>query len=553
MDFKHLPDAAALSGPTMLADEIGVAILLVGKDDGLIKYVNKQVCKDLGKQRDDLVGQSYKQIFWPEFIPVYKRLRAKCKDGNQHTAIYYWTEKKIWEQISMHFVHAEKALCALITITNISEIALTQYIANNNIYFNNLLKLPNGAKLEEDINDLASVETVSLLYFTMSNLRGINNLYGWDNGDRLLVQVRDWILNSEPRRAQVYCLENGFAILGRGVNMEDVIDRANSIVDRFEQPWAISAGGRKLFVYCSIKLGIVYGKYVKNEMRNLLLRTIESAPNSLKYVIYSEEVDKQAKRELLIRDSLINCIHNGMQGFEVHYQPIIETETGHWVGLEALCRWTMPDGSKVPPDVFIHVAEQLGLIDKLDAWVRQTAMRQCIALDLHKKKFILNVNFSPTQKISQSFIENLRKILSTTGFPAEKLNMEITESSRMIFDEENIQGLQHIANEGVCLSLDDFGTGYSSLEYLINISAHYLKIDKLFLDGIVSDKYKQYLLQMMIELSKYLKMQLIAEGIEEEEQFHLLKSYGVGLIQGYLFSKPLGYKHLKKNIGRFVS
>ena len=549
--YEAAGDRCLSSIATRLMEEMRVAVLLIGGQDGVVRYVNNCVCRDLGKQNHELLGRHYKEFFHPEFASFYQCLAIACKDENEHTGIYYWAERALWEQVTVHQIRVDNEPCLLLTISNVTEITLSQYMTENVAYFDNLLKLPNGAKLEEDINTLASVETVALLYITVSGLREINNLYGWHSGDNLLTQIRDWLLFSEPRSAQLYRLEDGFAIMGRCVSIEDAKERAESIERRFAQPWTLPLGSRNISLYCSIRLGIVHGKYMKNEMRNLLLRTIEAARDQTGYVIYDEEVDRKARWMLKIRDSLINCIHNGMKGFELHYQPIVETKTGHWIAVEALCRWTTPDGARIPPDVFIRLAEQLGLIGELDAWVRKKAMQQCVSIGLHKRDFTLDLNFSPTQKISASFVVDLCATLSQTGFPANKLNLEIVESARIPFDDENLNGLSLIGNQGIHLSLDDFGTGYSSLENLIRISAHIIKTDKLFLDDIEGNPYRQYLLQMLVELAARLNMQVVAEGVETEEQFRLLRGYGVDFIQGYLFSKPLTYAQLGENVDRF--
>lgn len=535
----------------MAIDNMGASALLIDAEDGTVRYVNNTACRNLGMRRQDLLNRCYKDFFWPEFIPVFETLLRQCEDGAEHAIIYYWSERAVWEQVLATPLPLEGRPCFLLTITNISEVALTKYMSDNAVSFDSFLKLPNGLKLEEDISTLANLETVALIYFTTESLSIINDLYGWNNGDNLLTQIRDWLIFSEPNRAQLYRMEKGFALLGRGVSIDDAKERAESISRRFEQPWTLSAGGRNISVFCAIRMGIVYGKYVKNEMRNLLMRTIDATRRAGEYIVYDEDVDRESRRRLMIRDSLINCIHNGMKGFELHYQPIVETKTGRWAAVEALCRWTMPDGTKVPPNVFIHAAEQLGMIGELDAWVRKKAMQQCVALGLHEKDFILDINFSPTKQIDESFIEELRTALTKTGFPASKLNLEVTESVRMPLDRENLEGLRLIAEQGIQLSLDDFGTGYSTLENLIKISANVLKTDKLFLDGIEDNQYKRYLLRMLVDLAKYLDMRMVAEGVEEENQFALLQNYGVDYIQGYLCSRPLTFDQLSQQIDRF--
>ena len=537
----------------MLFDRLEVAVLIIGRDDGIIRHVNHRVLRDMSLDAGDILGKCYRQVFWPEFISVYDRLMTASEDGKEHSTIYYWAEMALWEQISVQGVLWESAPCVLMSITTISEIARSEYKFESMAYFDNLLKLPNGAKLEEDINELASVEKVALIYFEIERFDDINNLYGWSNGDSLLKQIRDWLVASETRRGQIYRVNNGFAILGRKVTMDDADDRIREIQDRFGQPWALSAGGNTVLVYCTVRVGTVFGKYIKNEMRNMLLRTIRAAEHTrARYAVYDEHADRRAKRSLMLRDMLINAVFNGMKGFEVHYQPIVDAASQQWMALEALCRWTAPDGTGVSPAEFIPVAEQLNLIDQVDQWVRKTAMAQCVALRLDKKNFLLDVNFSPTQKIDDAFIGALLGTLEETGFPATKLNLEITESAKMVFDEENMNGLKRLKKSGVILSLDDFGTGYSAFANLIKISANTLKTEKVFLEGIECDAYRQYLLRILVDVAHHLDMRLITEGVETKEQFDLLRKLDVDLVQGYLFSKPLSYEQLQREAWRFV-
>lgn len=534
-----------------LAEEVEVASMVVDLGSGLLLYANRRACAGISKAPYEILGRHYRQVFRPEFVPLFNRLADECRDGKEHTSIYYWAEKHMWEQLSAKVITWGAAPAVLLSITNINELARSEYMAENKLYFDHVSKLPNGEKLEADINELASTETVALLYIYIERFADINNLYGWEGGNQLLLQIRDWLLASELHHAQIYRVDNGFAILGRGTTMEDAKDRSKKIVRRFKQPWSISAGGQPLSVFCSVKLGIVHGKYIKNEMRNLLIRTIQAVQPGEAYAVYDEEADKRATRDLELRNALINCIHNSMRGFEVYYQPIVRTQTAQWAAVEALCRWTAPDGSRVPPNVFIGMAEQLGLIGQLDSWVRKTAMCQCVELGLHKKDFILDINFSPTQKLNKAFINSLCAVLDETGFPAEKLNLEITESAKMSFDDENVAGLEQLASKGIILSLDDFGTGYSTLENLINISVSLLKTEKVFLDGIENDSYRQYLLRMLVDLTCHLNINMVAEGVETEAQYQLLKGYSVKYVQGYLFSRPLSFQQLKQEAWRF--
>lgn len=534
--------------------DLSVAVVIISRQNGIIEYANRRVYADLKRPEGSLPGKSIQEVFWPEFLPVYNQLLKDCEDGKEHSIVYYWAEKITWEQVTARKVDWQGEPSLQLCVTFIEDTALKKYSFECMIHFDSLLNLPNGDRLEEDINQLASLETVALLYFEVERFEEINDLYGWDNGDYLLLQVRDWLQKSETRRAQLYRVNNGFAILGRGVTMDDARSRCREILQRFGQPWLLPTAGTQLAVYCTIRIGVVFGKYVRNEMRNLLMRTIRATQVSEEgYSIYDEATDQQTRQQVRLRNMLIYSIFNQMQGFSVQYQPIVDAYNFRWIAVEALCRYTTPDGTSVSPLQFIHLAEQIGLIDNLDYWVRKTAMQQCVSLGLHEKDFYLDLNFSTTQSINDSFINELYRTIDETGFPAEKLNLEVTESTRMTFDESNIAGLKRLQERGIVLALDDFGTGYSSFENLIKISARTIKTEKLFLDGIENDSYRQYLLRMIVDLAHHLGMSIIAEGVETTSQLALLQSYEVDYIQGYYFSRPLTYQQLKEQLFRFDS
>lgn len=536
-----------------LLDTIGAAIIVVGREDDRLLYFNRRMCEDLRKTADEIEGRRYQDVFWPDFSNVYMDLVKDCADGQEHTVVFYWAERVIWEQVSARSILWDGQFPAvLLTITNITEVGRAEYEYMRLAYFDNLLELPNGQKLEEDINELVNVDTVALIFFEIERFKAINDLYGWDAGDYLLIQIRDWLLETEDRHSQLYRVHNGFCLLGRGISFEDAQEKCEKINRRFNHPWAISSTENDFPLFCSVQIGLVYGKYVKNGMRKLLSRTIHGhGPTYHGYTIYNEQADEAAKESLRLRQTLINCILEGMEGFSVHYHPIVTAQTGQWIGAEALCRWTTPEGQRVSPLVFISLAEQLNLIGRVDNWVRKTAMESCVGWGLSKKQFFLDINFSPTQAVDDRFISELRTMLETTNCPPGMLNLEITESAKMDFSDENLKGLHQLKQTGISLSLDDFGTGYSSLESLINVPAAALKTEKLFLDNIESDAYRQYLLRLLIDLAHELDMMLIAEGVETQVQKELLEHYGVDYMQGFFFSYPLPAHEFEKSLWRF--
>lgn len=564
-----------------LCDDMNVALMVIGYPSGTFLFVNKEVCVDLGLSYNSIIGHTYQEIFWRDFLRVYEGLAEQCTDGLEHSAVYYWTERVLWEQISAKMVpwDAEnppgevsasrekpeasqqtqsKQLTSdkraiVLTITNITEVARRQHEYEQAAFFDSNTELPNARRLELDIAALSSVEDVSMIYFQLGNYDDIVNLYGWSAGDYLHILIRDWLIESEINHAQFYKGDRGFILLGVGVKREDTIQRIESIIERFEHPWTVFVGENAHSLYCRIYIGGVIGEYVRQEIRTLLLRTVRMSDQTGNgYVIFDEKEDKRVKDMHRLRNELTQAIFDDMRGFSVDYQPIVEAKTGNWVGLEALCRWQAPSGDFVPPSVFIPVSEQLGFISKIDNWVRRVAMEQCAELGLHEKKMYLDVNYSPNQPINEAYVHELLTDIQETGFPAQYLILEITEAEKMPFDGNTLKYLDEIKQAGVLVSLDDFGSGYSSLENLLKTSSCTLKTNKALIERIEDDIDQQYLISVLIELAHHLDMRIIIEGVETEDQHKLIVELGADYVQGYLFSKPLTYEQLADETWRFL-
>lgn len=528
-------------------------MLLLERPSGRVLYANRQLWSDLCTEPPVLNGQTFHGFFWPEFAAMLQNLLDNCTRQNNCTQVYYWAERALWGKVSATAVQWQNELDAmLVTITNITEISRSEYEYKHMAYYDPQLELPNGLKLEEDIRALASFERVALIHFDIDRFSSINDLFGWDAGDYLLVQVRDWLLHTARTSCVLYRVgDDEFCMLIRDISKQDAEARAQGVLERFKSPWKLPPGEHSLPLYCTVSLGVVYGSFIQGDMRNLLFRTAAPPDRVRGYSLYDAEMDRDVQRKLLLRQNLINCVQDDMRGFSVCFQPIISTATGRWAGAEALCRWTMPGGDTASPQTFIGEAERLGLIAQLDDWVLHTAVSQCVKWGLHQKEFFLDVNVSPLQKIDDGYAARLLQTLQQCGYPSEKLYLEITESNKFDFSHDNMQRWNRLYLEGIRISLDDFGTGYSSFHNLLSLPASVLKTEKIFIDNLVQDDYLQYLLQMMVNLAHRAGMRIVVEGVETEAQQRLLCQYGVDYMQGYLFSRPLAADELEKKLSLF--
>lgn len=226
--------------------------------------------------------------------------------------------------------------------------------------------------------------------------------------------------------------------------------------------------------------------------------------------------------------------------FYLLYQPQVNSKTGRVEAVEALIRWNHPERGVIPPNCFIPIAEDTGLIVPIGEWVLRTACKQNKEWqDKGYKPIRVSVNISPIQLRQWDFVNLLERILEEVQLDPSYLELEITENSLMESMEENIEILDRLRQMGVRIALDDFGTGYSSLNYLQQLPINNMKIDKSFVQDIANDRNKSYIAESIIQLAHRLNLEVIAEGVETEEQLRILVNKNCDIIQGFIFSEPL--------------
>lgn len=229
-----------------------------------------------------------------------------------------------------------------------------------------------------------------------------------------------------------------------------------------------------------------------------------------------------------------------MHEFFLVYQPKVDINSGEIIGIEALLRWQHPEWGLVSPDRFISISEDTGLIKPIGAWVLKEACRQNRQWqDAGFKKIPMSVNVSVIQLRDALFLQELTEILMLTGLEPRYLELEVTESISIDGEQETIRLLKSIRELGIRLSIDDFGTGYSSLSYLKKLPIDVIKIDKSFIRDIKTDPDDATIITAIIKMSHGLKLKVIAEGVETQEQLDFLKLEGCDQYQGYLLSEPV--------------
>jgi EAL domain-containing protein (putative c-di-GMP-specific phosphodiesterase class I) len=249
------------------------------------------------------------------------------------------------------------------------------------------------------------------------------------------------------------------------------------------------------------------------------------------YRFFEPQMDARVKARRTLELDIRQAIANG--AFELHYQPVVNLGSNEIVGCEALLRWIHPVRGMISPAEFIPIAEETGLICQIGDWVLTTA---CAEATNWPPSIKLAVNISPVQFRSHAFSLKVANALATTGLPANRLELEITEAVLIRDDEAALTMLQHLRAIGVRIALDDFGTGYSSLSYLQRFPFDKIKIDRCFVNDVAAAEGSSSIVQAVINIARARNMTTTAEGVETERQREILLNFGCTEMQGYLFS-----------------
>ncbi|MCU7933804.1 MAG: EAL domain-containing protein [Candidatus Thiodiazotropha sp. (ex Dulcina madagascariensis)] len=306
------------------------------------------------------------------------------------------------------------------------------------------------------------------------------------------------------------------------------INTAGERITRFYKQQVV--GKRVTEVFPGIrKLGLL-------EKLKQVYRTGSEGRNT--YRFYTEAMTQAANERLILESRLRRAIE--LDELSVYYQPLLNVMTQEIVGFEALVRWLDPDEGLILPDRFTPVAEETGSISAIGEWVLETACRE--VMDWRGKggePGILSVNLSGRQFHNQRLAMHVSDILDRSGMQASWLELEITESVLMELSEKTVRNLQELEKLGVRLSIDDFGTGYSSLAYLKRFKIDKLKIDQAFVRGVPGDASDVEITSTIIAMAKNLRIQVLAEGVENQQQLAFLQGQACDQYQGYYYSKPL--------------
>ncbi|MDK4745771.1 EAL domain-containing protein [Leclercia adecarboxylata] len=397
---------------------------------------------------------------------------------------------------------------------------------NRQFFWDNLKKIIEVAEKNNN--------SVVVMLFDLDRFKEVNDTYGHDAGDMLLRQISDRLTSMSLTTETLYRLGGDeFAFLSRGLTESSAVSRAQKICDAINQPYTID----NTIINIATCVGIVISETERRadylyKFADLALYEAKKQGSGQIKVFRQRMLQKLLESRTLEHDMAMALMN---KEFVVYYQPIVDSFSQDIYSYEALIRWVHPLKGLLSPDSFIPVAEKTGMINEMGKSVLEMACREAATWAVPAK---ISVNVSPVQLSSKAFAGMVLSILKETGLAADRLELEVTESSLFTENSTPMNTLNKLRAVGVKISIDDFGTGYSSLSRLSKLAFDKIKIDKSFVHSISTQEDALKIIKLITGMAKSLNMLTVAEGVETQEQLENLQALGCDLAQGYLFGKP---------------
>ncbi|KIL51547.1 histidine kinase [Jeotgalibacillus alimentarius] len=527
--------------------------------DGIITFCNPTAAAMLNFEVDELVGKPQDDVVahYSKEIELYQQMSSPIYESLKTGEKTYSSEEKFAgkdgglfdvEYVSTPIRNKGRFSGAVVTFRDVSERKELERKIHNQAYYDVITQLPNRSYMTQKINSALKTikedSRLGVLFLDLDHFKLINDSYGHAIGDRVLYEIADRFRSFISSRITVSRLGGDeFMVLVEDVTrMEELDEIAMKLLSCLTDP--IHIGRQELFTSASIGIS-VYPDDARNEEE--LIRNADTAMYVAKEYGSTYHYFTHLLREKNVeRSNLLNALHQAVEKdeLEVYYQPKVNYQTKEITGVEALLRWTHPELGKVPPDKFIPLAEETGVILKLGNWVLREAINQLKVWHAQGKLITMAVNFSIRQIQHPRVVQTVQTVLHEAGIDPKYLEIELTEHT--LIQSHDAAKIHELKDIGLTIALDDFGTGYSSLKYIKDFPIDCIKIDRSFVDGMTQIPHIAALNSTIIHLAKQLDYGVIAEGVETQEQIDMLMKEGCYCMQGYFFSRPVPAAELQE-------
>lgn len=546
--------------------------ILVCNTDGVVAYEAPTRRPDPLNTLGRLVGTNVLDPIHPADRPsLHSVLQAVSSVPGSTRSIELRTrgEGQTWRHAEMTLTNllGEPAVSAIVaTGSDITERKRFEEELTRRAFYDSLTGLPNRALLLDRIGQAAvrahgAHMLIGLIFADLDHFKRVNDSLGHHAGDRLLMAASERLQQClRPTDTVARLGGDEFVILLEQLGTEAATEGvavAERILAQFSQPFDLENKQYRV----GASLGLAF-EYVRDHRidADALMRNADVAMYCAKnggrghYVIFEETMHAEAVRRLEIEADLRHAIERHQ--LRVHFQPIVDLQSGGFHGMEALVRWQHPVRGLLPPSEFISIAEESGLIVPLGRYVLE---RSCQQVAQWQREFPahlplqVSVNLSPRQFDDPNLIDDVAAVLRAASIDPASLKLEVTEGLIMRNTEKSIEILRRLKDFGVAIAIDDFGTGHSSLSYLRRLPLDVLKIDRSFVQGIGQNTEDDAIARAIISLAQSLGLSVTAEGIETPEQASLLREWSCNSGQGYLFSRPLAPEDFPAFLSRHLA
>jgi diguanylate cyclase (GGDEF)-like protein/PAS domain S-box-containing protein len=524
--------------------------VMVTDANSIITSINRAFTSITGYSKDEAIGATPKLLKSGIHTPKFYENLWTTLNNDGRWAGEIWNRRKNgeiypqWGSITavLDLQGNTQSYVAVFTDTSKAKQAEEKllYLANHDT----LTDLPNRLQFTDQLANIMerarrTKTKLAVLFFDLDRFKIINDTLGHPVGDIYLQQIANR-LKLITRKLDLLARWGGdeFTLAVENVkNNSEIAETAQRVLTAISQPLLID--GHEFVPTASMGISVFPDDA---EMINDLIKAADTAMYRAKdtgrngFEFYTSRMSEKIKQKFDMAAELRRALHDNE--LRLHYQPQVDAQTGQLIGVEALVRWQHPERGLLAPAEFVPMAEDLGLMDELGDWVLREASRQVRAwIDAGVDIPRVAINVAPVQ-LEIDFIERIAKTLTDFDLPARLLEIEITEGA-LDQNHKVVQVLNGIRKLGVALSVDDFGTGYSSLSHIKHFPISCFKIDKSFIDGVPGNIQDVAITRTIAALGSSLSVQVIAEGVETDEQYQFLRSIGVDAIQGFYFGRPV--------------
>lgn len=546
-------------------------IILADAPGGEIRVVNSAALKIRGLAEEEICGKSYIElgrlvptyhldgrVFDDDELPLSRAIHHGESPRNMELLLHKGTPNERWVLANSGPVRddAGEIIGGVVVFSDVTDVKRTEEQIRQRAYYDSLTALPNRVLFLEVLEKAIKRNNrqgkiLALMYIDLDRFKIVNDTLGHDVGDLLLHEaagrIRELIRGSDT----VARLggDEFTVILPELTHPDNATVIAEKLIRKLAEPYQLM--GHE--VYSGASIGITFSPG-DGLAPSTLLKNADMAMYQAKdqgrnaFQCFSAEMTERAESFVAVEKDLRRALERGELRME--YQPIFQVTARKVAGVEALVRWEHPELGMVGPDKFIPVAEETGLIHRLGIWVLRTACRENMELGaaLGRDPLRLAVNVSSRQFRLGFDAALVARILEETGYPADRLALEITESLLVEEDNRVHQTLVELREMGVALSVDDFGTGYSSLGYLRRFPVSVLKVDRSFMRELGHNPRDTNLVEAIVAIARSLQMRVVAEGVETEDQLAQLAHIGCEYAQGFLLGRPVAVAVLAESL-----